>query len=84
MIKCNECHREHIEYSSVRPVYTYPVYWDMPYDGALFKCSDCNDDMFHKDVYLTQIKCGHRLVICKECIDKWWLDNAKYLGMFKD
>lgn len=37
-----------------------------------------------QDMVLTQILCGHRLVVCKECIDEYWLSVAENLGKFPD
>lgn len=82
-MKCMECFTEHPPKGWPWQLYDTPVYWSLPGDGAKFNCHDCKQYISHKDVLLTQIPCGHRLVICKECIDKYWLSIAKDLGVFK-
>ena len=64
--------------------YPYPVYWDLPDDGALFKCSDCGIRVEHNKAKLTQIPSGKREVVCDECLDPHWKKMAKNLGPFKD
>lgn len=64
--------------------YDEPVYWSLPDDGALFKCSSCGVRFSHKDVILVQIpKSDERSVVCVDCIDDDWLMHAVNLGMYK-
>ena len=65
--------------------YDYPVYWQLPDDGAKFKCTSCNEYKNHTEVILTQIPIDDsRRVICLECIDESWFKSAKDLGIFPD
>jgi len=79
---CVECLTEHPEPDWPWEKFNKPVYWSLPNDGAKIKCRDCDENLNCSDVYLTQIPCGHRLVVCKECIDKHWLSIAEYKGVF--
>lgn len=83
-MKCSTCYREHPPAGWGWTLYDKPVYWALPDDGASFQCRDCGQDKSHKDVILTQITCGSREVICKDCIDANWLDMAQNLGTYKD
>ena len=65
-------------------IYPNAVYWTLPDDGALFKCTDCEEDKPHTEVYLTQVPDGNRATICKDCIDEYWLSIAENKGKFKD
>jgi hypothetical protein len=60
-----------------------PVYWQMPNDGADFKCDDCEERFSHKLVIIVQVpKDDSRRVLCLDCVDSDWLERAKNLGMF--
>ncbi len=84
MSKCLECLTEHPKGDWPWKKYDKPVYWSLPDDKAPIKCRDCGRALQMFEVILTQIPCGHRLVVCKECIEKDWLELATYLGMFND
>lgn len=65
--------------------YDHPVYWRLPDDGALFKCAECEQRFKHDKVILTQIpKDDSRTVLCLECVDPYWLEIAKDLGIYPD
>lgn len=65
--------------------YDDPVYWSLPDDGAKIRCHSCKKQLDCKDVILTQIpKDNSRQVLCSDCVDEDWLEQAKYLGEFKD
>ena len=68
-----------------RKHYDNAVYWQLPNDGANFKCTDCGKRLPHNKVILTQIPDGdNRQTICLDCVDEWWLEHATNLGMYPD
>lgn len=83
-MKCTQCLTEHPPNDWPWKKYNNPVYWSLPEDGDSITCRDCKRKLCMNEVILTQIPCGHRLVVCKECVDKYWLSIAVNLGMFKD
>lgn len=83
-MKCTECLTEHPPNGWPWQLFDKPVYWSLSDDGALINCHECKQDKQMSEVILTQIPCGHRLVVCKECIDKYWLSVAENKGLFKD
>lgn len=84
-MQCPVCYKEHPKTDYPWRRYQEHVYWNLPDDGAPIKCGDCNEDKEMRDVYLTQLTCGTRRVICKDCIDEQWMENhAKNLGTFPD
>lgn len=60
------------------------MYWDLPDDGALFRCEDCSELFHHSMVYATRTPNGERGLVCRECIDEWWKKRAQYKGVLKD
>lgn len=82
--KCPNCLKKHPPDDYTWTRYPYPVYWLLPNDGDGFICRDCNVKKSHKKVILTQIPCGERQVICRECVDESWLSAAKNFGLYKD
>lgn len=84
LIKCPDCLQEHPSKGWGWTLYPNPVYWLLPDDGDGFTCRDCNIKKSHKKVILTQIPCGHRQVICRTCVDEYWLSIAKNLGAYPD
>jgi hypothetical protein len=81
-VKCSTCRRQHPTPDYPWEKFDTPVYWSLPDDGALFKCDDCKDRGPASTMLLTQLTCGHRSVIHKECIDEYWLSVARDLGTF--
>ena len=73
--KCPVCYKDHEPDLYTWEKFDKPVYWRLKDDGASFKCNDCKEQKSHKDVYLTQLTCGARSVICKDCIDQDWLNE---------
>jgi hypothetical protein len=82
--KCLECFTVHPPKGWGWKLYDVPVYWSLPDDGSPIKCADCNKEKLMSEVILTQIPCGSRRVICKDCIDDYWLTVAKSMGVFPD
>lgn len=79
---CRVCYDFHPKGDWPWEKFPVPVYWSLPNDGAGFTCSDCRQKKSHKDVLLTQLSCGARSVMCKDCIDSTWLTLAKDMGTF--
>ena len=83
-MKCTCCYREHPKGGWPWRIFDVPVYWSLPDDGASITCKDCNQEKPMEDVYLTQLTCGSRRVICLDCIDEDWLKIAHNEGTFPD
>lgn len=53
-----------------------PCYWRLSNDGALFRCSDCQQLKVYSEMYYILTPNGNKRVLCEACIDEDWLRNA--------
>ena len=56
-------------------------YWALPNDGADWRCCECLELGSHTEIVLTETPNGTRQLLHKKCIDLWWWNNAKYMGL---
>lgn len=59
-----------------------PCYWLVPDDGALQKCAECNNYCASSNCYLILTPNANASILCLECIDEEWLEDANYLGFW--
>jgi len=55
-------------------------YYKVKDDGADWKCDECGEDFSAKEVLACDTPSGTKTILCKECIEPEWLENAQYSG----
>lgn len=56
-----------------------PCYWLVADDGAKFRCADCQIQYTHNSVRYCLTPNGKTRVLCVNCIDTDWIQNAKQM-----
>lgn len=71
-----------MKHKAINPL-EFAAYWDMPNDGATFKCDcgECGDKQYsYNEMIMTETPNGMRHIINRNCVDEYWLSIAKYMG----
>jgi len=61
-----------------------PCYYHLRDDGAPFKCRECLKHKPLKELRFTFTPDGRKSILCIDCLDPEWLDNAKDMGFYPD
>lgn len=60
-----------------------PAYGHPPIDGAKYICSDCGEQFWPKEIYYTKAVGMNSLLLCSDCIDPWFKENATFVGQLE-
>lgn len=60
-----------------------PAYGHPPIDGAKYRCSDCAELFDSNGVYFVKAIGNRPMILCNDCIDPWFKENATFVGQLE-